>query len=369
MTNITNAKKYENIKVAISIGETFFSLTLLVFFIWSGLSTELRNLSLELSDNNYVSLLAFMAIFGTAMSLINFPLTFISEYWLEHRYHLSNQSLAAWLWEEAKGVMIGTVLVVPLLLIFYYFLRNYPQSWWFLLAIVLFFFSVILGRIAPQVIFPLFYKFESLDDEDISRRFTNLAGKGGFNLQGVYRFNLSKTTKKANAALTGIGKSKRIILGDTLLDNLSADELETVFGHEVGHHKHKHLFAGVVTATIFSFASFYIAHIVYGFALAQTNFSGIADLAALPLLFIILSIIGFIFMPLSNALGRRHEFQADHYALLNSTKPECFISSMKKLSKLNLTDISPHPVVEMIFHSHPSIEKRIEKAQQIIDEQ
>ena len=196
----------------------------------------------------------------------------------------------------------------------------------------------------------------------------SLAEKGKFALDGVYRFDLSKTTKKANAAFTGMGKTKRIILGDTLLDNFSVDEIEAVFAHEVGHYVHKHIYIGIIVSTVSSFLSFYLANIFYVKLLPKFSFSNIADPAALPLLFLILSLITLIITPFSNALSRRHEHQADLYALKNIDNPESFKTSMIKLSDLNLSNQEPHPLVEFLFYSHPSIKKRVAFAENFAEQ-
>lgn len=357
------ARRYEKIKLIVSISETILALTILAVFTFSGYSAILRDFVNDVVSNPYLRLLTFLAFIGLGFSVIDIPLSFYTGYYLEHRFQLSNQTFMRWVWEETKGFLVGVILMTPILLIFYFLLLNHPQTWWFWTACVMFVFSIVLGRIAPQVIFPLFYKFEKLDDPALLDRMNALAVKGGFALQGVFRFNMSKNTKKANAALTGLGKSKRIILGDTLLEKFSPDEIETVFAHEVGHFVHKHLWIGVFTGTILSFFTLFIADQIFNWAIRKTSLRGVADLAALPLLSIILGVLAFILEPLSNALSRNHERQADRYALNNGAQPASFINAMQKLSALNLTDQTPHPLVEFLFHSHPSIAKRIRTAE------
>ena len=368
MSKIHSAKHYEKIKLIISISDSLLVFFVLLIFVFSGFSMMLRNWISGIVQNPYIRLLLFSAVVGTAMTLISFPFRFYSGYRMEKRYNLSPQSFASWLWEKTKALLVGLVIGVPLLLAFYYFLSNYPQSWWFWLGLVLFFFSVFLGRIAPQVIFPLFYKFEPLDDQALLQRMQRLADKVGFKLEGIFRFNLSKTTHKANAALTGLGKSKRIILGDTLLKNFNIDEIEAVFAHEAGHFAHKHLIKGILSGTFTSFFSLYIGAVLYQMAVTRWQFNGQADLAALPLLSLILSVISFILNPISNALSRHHERQADLYALKHSSNPAAFITAMRKLSEINMIDRTPHPLVEILFHSHPSVEKRVAAAEEYIQQ-
>ncbi len=361
------AKKYEKINLILSISETIVGLVLLVLFIVLDYSVDLRNLVQTWFENPYLQLITFLAVLGGAFSVISYPMSFISDFWLEHHFGLSNQTFWSWMWEKTKAFLVGAVIGTPILLIFYFLLLNYPETWWLWTATVLFFFSVFLGKIAPQVIFPLFYKFEKLDDDSLLERMKELAEKGKFALEGVYRFNMSKTTKKANAAFTGIGKTKRIILGDTLLEKFDHDEIESVFAHEVGHYVHKHIIQGIVIGTISTYLSLFIAHVVYSAILENSVYNGVADLAALPILSIILTIISFISSPFTNMLSRRNERQADTYALKNSTKPQAFIEALKKLSESNLSDPEPHPAVEFLFHSHPSVGKRVEFAEKILE--
>ena len=364
--SIKKAKQYEKIKLFLSIFSTVLSIVILLLFVVLGYSAALRVQVAVWFVNPYMQLLAFLFTIGAAYSLISFPLSFFGDFWLEHYYKLTTQKFAGWIWEKVKAFLVAIVLGVPILLAFYFFLLNYPQTWWFWTATVLFFFSVIIGKIAPQVIFPLFYKFEKLDDENILARMKSLSEKGKFALQGIYRFNMSKTTNKANAAFTGLGKSKRIILGDTLLEKFDAEEIEGVFAHEVGHYVHKHITQGVIIGTISSYASLYIAHIIFSSIVIDYGFNGVADLAALPVLSLIITIISLITSPLTNMLSRHNERQADAYAMNNASNPKAFIEALKKLSETNLSDPSPHPWVEFLFHSHPSIERRVKFAEGLL---
>lgn len=364
--SITKAKQYEKIKLSLSIFSTVLSITLLILFVVLGYSEQLRTAIYGWAENPYLRLLIFIFILGAGFSVISFPMSYFGDFWLEHHYDLTTQKFTGWIWEKAKGFLVGIVLGVPILLAFYYFLLNYPETWWFWTATVLFFFSVIIGKIAPIVIMPLFYKFEKLNDENLLQRMQILAEKGKFSLQGVYRFNMSKTTNKANAAFTGLGKSKRIILGDTLLEKFNTDEIEGVFAHEVGHYAHKHIIQGVIIGTISSNLTLYIAYISLNFVVAYFGFMGIADLAALPVLSLIMTAISLISSPLTNMLSRANERQADTYAIKNSSNPEAFISALTKLAESNLADPSPHPIVEFLFHSHPSIGKRVEFAENLL---
>ena len=364
---LQKAKLYEKINLILSIFSTILSIVILILFVTLGYSTQLRDIVSEWFANSYFQLLAFLFTIGAAYSVISFPLSFFGDFWLEHHFDLSNQSFWAWMWEKAKGFLVGLVLGIPLLLAFYFFLLNYPETWWLWTATILFFFSIILGKIAPQVILPLFYKFEKLDDEALLERMRSLAEKGKFSLEGVYRFDMSKSTKKANAAFTGMGKAKRIILGDTLLEKFSTDEIEGVFAHEVGHYVHKHITQGVVIGTVITYLSLFLAHLIFIEVVTSYGFNGVADLAALPVLSLIITLISLISSPLTNMLSRHNERQADTYAIKNSTNPNAFIEALQKLAESNLSDPEPHPLIEFLFHSHPSIGKRVKFAEGLLD--
>jgi STE24 endopeptidase len=360
------AKRYERTKLVLSIGESVLSFVLLLLFVLSGYAVELRNWVNTLAVNPYVRFLLYFAFLGLAFSLVEVPLSFYGGFYLEHRYGLSNQSFWGWLGEKMKMFFVALVLFVPLSLVFYYLLLHFPHTWWLWISVVLFVFSVILGRLAPQLIFPLFYKFEPLDDAELKARMERLAQKGGFTLQGVYRFNMSKDTKKANAAFTGLGKSRRIIIGDTLLENFSPDEIEAVFAHEVGHYVHRHIYKLLIAGTVETFLGFYLVYWLYNALWPRMGLSGQADLAALPLMLLIFALYSLVTTPLSNALSRHFEWQADDYALRNSSNPQAFPRALQKLAEQNLSDAEPSPVVEFFFYSHPAIRRRVEKARQML---
>jgi STE24 endopeptidase len=170
---------------------------------------------------------------------------------------------------------------------------------------------------------------------------------------------MSKNTKKANAAFTGIGKSKRILLGDTLLEKYTDDEIETVIAHELGHYKRKHIIKNIVIGTVSSFLTLFLISYFYQLSLKWFGFEAITKIAALPLLSLWMMVIGLIQTPLSNLLSRKFEYEADEYAITSSGKPDAFKATLEKLTEQNLGDKEPHPFVEWYFYSHPSIKNRL----------
>ena len=354
-----DSKKYNNIKLGFSISEGVLSFLLLLLFIATGLSLGLQNYISQFTSNSYLLFLLFTIVTGIAMAIIFSPFNFYTGFYLEHKYNLSNQTFFKWLWEGAKGIAVSSVIGLPILLFFYYALNQFGNLWWLPFAAVLFIVSVILARVVPVFILPLFYKISPIEDEDLRDRINSLAKDAGIKVENVYKFDMSKNTKKANAAFTGIGKSKRILLGDTLLENYTKDEIETVIAHELGHYKKKHIIKNIVIGTTASFLTLFIISYLYNISIHWFGFDKITVIAALPLLSLWIMLIGVIQTPLTNIISRKYEYEADEYAVSSTKKPVSFESTLEKLTEQNLGDKDPHPFVEWFFYSHPSIKNRI----------
>lgn len=354
-----DSKHYNNLKLAVSIIKATASFILILLFVVSGLSRILVVLLNRYSSNPYIQFLLFIGIIGIVSGMLFFPLNYYTGFYLEHKYNLSNQDLIGWMWEDFKGLLISLVIGIPVLLLFFYALNKYGANWWIHIGILLFVLSILLARIVPIFILPLFYKITPLEDEDLVNRINTLAKDAGIKVQNVFKFNMSKNTKKANAAFTGIGKSKRILLGDTLLDNFSKDEIETVLAHELGHYKRKHIIKNIIIGTVSSFLTLFLISVFYDKSLAWFGFHSRTDIAALPLLSLWAMLIGLLLTPIGNIISRKYEYEADNYAITSTHKPAEFIATLEKLNEQNLGDKDPHPFVEWFFYSHPSVKKRI----------
>ena len=353
------AKAYNRIKLTTGIASAVLSFVVLLLLVLSGWTRDLDAWTRTLVTNGYVALLVFSFVLGLLQSAVTLPLSFYSGYAVEHRYNLSNQTVGRWAWEHAKGVLVSFPIIVGVLLFLYYCLKTYVALWWFPVGLGLVFLSVVLARIAPVIILPLFYKLTPLSESPLKNRIVELCASSGVTIDGVFRFNLSKNTKKANAGFTGIGRAKRIILGDTLIQEFTEDEVETIFAHELGHYKHHHIRTGIMVSIISTFLGLYVTAQLYSWSIVALGFSSMTELAALPLLALWLSIFGLVTSPLGNMISRRHERQADVYAVKKTGKQEAFVAALHKLESMNLADPDPHPMVEFLFYSHPSITKRV----------
>lgn len=354
------SKQYNRIKITLQIVNIVLNFLILLILAFSPLAQYIEQKIYSFTSSDYLAFLIFLIIIGIFGSIFTMPLDFYSSFIIEHRFKLSNQKFSDWIVEKIKSSFVSALILFPIAIIFYYLIKNY-QLWWLILAIIVFIFSILLARIAPTFIFPIFYKFIPLENETLKNKLTNLCDKFGIRFEGIYTFNMSKTTKKANAGFTGIFKSKRIILSDTLIENFTDDEILTVFAHELGHYKKKHIVKNIIIGLITTFVTFYFANYLYQILLIKMNFISPHQISALPLLFFILSVFSILWMPITNFISRKFEYEADEFAVKSTEDKNSFISSLQKLSKINLADESPNPIIEFLFHSHPSIRKRIER--------
>jgi STE24 endopeptidase len=358
------ARRYNRIHRWLGISDFLLGLALLILLLATGWTGGLRDIAYRgagqhyvLAVGLYVLMLMLIAKFiGLGFSYYGFR--------LEHNFNLSNQKLRGWIWDEAKGFLLGLVLGLIAAELLYYFIREFPQHWWLLTWALFLGFFILMAQLAPMVLFPIFYKFEPLQDEDLKNRLVRLGAQAGSRIRGVYKWHLSEKSKKANAALTGLGNTRRIILADTLLENYSPDEIEAVLAHELGHHVHKHILKMIGMQAVITFAGFWMANWALHYATDRLKmFTMLSDYANLPLLALVATVLSFLLMPAMNAYSRYCERQADRYAFSTIGDINPFISSMNKLAEQNLAEKTPSKFVEWFFHSHPAISRRVAAAE------
>jgi STE24 endopeptidase len=307
---------------------------------------------------------AVVAVFVGIYVVLSLPLGCYEGYLLPHRFGQSTQSLGGWVVDQVKSLLIGAVLGLPLLELLYLALRATGDLWWLWAAGGMLVFNVLLANLAPVLLMPLFNKYVPLGEEhaDLAARLMRLAAKAGTQVRGVYKFDMSRRTKAANAALTGIGNTRRIILSDTLIHEFSADEIEAVLAHELGHHVHRDILLFIGAGAIMTLVGLYAAGEAMKWAVASFGFSGVSDPAAFAALALILGAYGLLTMPISNAVSRWREALADRYALEATGKSEAFASAFVRLANQNLSEVDPRRWVVWMFYSHPPLGKRIATA-------
>jgi len=302
-----------------------------------------------------------LAVLGAAItglhSLVSLPLSYYAGFTVEHRFGLSKQSRGGWFKTWLKKSALTLALLAVMYTGLFAIIWAAGQWWWLVAAVVFFVFSAVLGQLMPVLILPLFYKVDRIQDESSAERMQAMASGVGLSIEGVYRLGLSAETSKANAMLAGIGSTRRVLMGDTLLDEFSPDEVDIVFAHELGHHVHHHLPKLLVMAGAISVAGFYLCHLVLG---AWTGAeAALWPTAALPKVVLALTVFSLLVGPLQNFVSRHFERQADRYAIDTTKNKSAFRSAFLKLARLNKAEIESNPIEVMLLHSHPPIGERL----------
>lgn len=357
------AKEYARIRRRLLVAELAIAAVYVLVLLLSGLSAWFKAQLLLVTIQPLVVVALYFVAFSIVYGLLDFPLSYYGGYVLPHRYGLSTQSLRGWLADQAKGAVLGLGIGLVAVEVMYYLLRTFPSIWWLLTGILFLFFVIVLANLAPLLIVPLFFKFRPLEDEELVSRLVSLAERAGTRVRGVFTIDLSTKTTAANAALMGLGNTRRIVLGDTLMKEYSADEIETILAHELGHHVHGDVWRGIAVQTALTLVGLFLADRLLRWGVAYFAFEGLADVAAFPLVAMAVGGLAVLAMPLANAYSRWREGLADQFSLEMTGKPQAFISSMTKLANQNLSEAEPEPWAEFLLYSHPAISKRIKRAQ------
>jgi STE24 endopeptidase len=363
-TDSPDARRYNRIRRWLAIADLVLGLILLVALLVTGWNGRLRDLAMHAAYEHYaLAVFLYVLMLMLIGKVLGFGLDFYG-FRLEQRYNLSNQRLRAWMWDETKGFLVGAALATIVVELLYLIIREFPENWWLIAWAAFLGLFVLMAQLAPVVLFPIFYKFEPLDNAELRARLVGLSERAGTRVRGVYKWNLSEKSKKANAALTGLGNTRRIILADTLLEGYSADEIEAVLAHELGHHVHRHILKSIAVQAAVTLVGFWAANWVLHYAVERTHmFVTVSDFANLPLLVLVSTVLSFVLLPALNAYSRYNERQADRYAFQSIARVEPFISSMNKLADQNLAERSPSKWVEWFFQSHPAISRRVAAAE------
>jgi STE24 endopeptidase len=314
-------------------------------------------------------LVALFLIVVGLHTLLGLPLSVYSGYVLEHRFGLSRLTPGGWLWRNAKRLALTVTFGAAVFLGLFGIIWLAGPYWWLVGAAAFFVVSVVLGQLVPVLILPLFYTIERLDNPELLDRMSRLAEGTGLSIEGIYRMALSEETVKANAMLAGLGRTRRVLMGDTLLDHFTPEEIEVIFAHEVGHHVFHHVPKLIAAGLLYSAIAFWICDRLM--AVWVTRVTGGFDYAetphyvfALPLVMFLLSIFAMLVEPIQNAISRAYERQCDRYALHRTGRKAAYLSAFRKLSRLNKDDPDPPRLEVLLFHSHPPIAERLAMAEE-----
>jgi STE24 endopeptidase len=361
---MSDARAYARLKYRVLLIDMAVGFAFLAFFQWSGASMAVAQWWEGLTQFPALQLLGYLATFGAACYLVNLPLHVYSSFFMEHRFGLSRLSPRGWLVRELKRVTLSAVLATLMLEGLYLMLRELPSSWPFWATVAWVGLNVVMARVFPTVLLPIFYKTRPLQQQELVSRLLVLCERAGLPALGVFRFDLGAETRKANAALAGLGRTRRVLLADTLLDSFPPEEIEGVLAHELAHHRYRHITLFLVMSAVGSWIAFQLTQRAAVSWIGPLGLSGIDDLAGLPALMLWFSLLGLVVLPFQNGISRYFEWQADRYAV-QMTGAQPFAAALRRLATLNLADPSPPRWIAWLFYDHPPITDRIRNAERL----
>lgn len=367
--NEDRASRYQRLKRRAGLVSLAWSVVLLAGLLATGLSASLRDgadalaTPLPAAWTAAATVVFYVAglIFITELSSL--PLAFYGGFVIEQRYGLSKEHIGGWLKDQAKSLAIGLILGAGAASLVYGFIRASPGQWWLPAGLIFALVIVGLTNLAPVVLVPLFYTIKPLGKDTLRARLVALAERAGARVLDAYEWGLGEKTRKANAALAGIGSTRRILVSDTMLAEYSDEEIEVVLAHEIAHHVHGDIWKGIAFEAALVLAGFYAAALVLERSVERLGLTGPDDVAGLPLLLLTAGAVSIVMVPAAHAMSRSYERSADRFALELTKNPQAFISAMRRLGQQNLAEEDPSTLTQWLFHSHPPIRERIAAAE------
>jgi STE24 endopeptidase len=374
--NIDKAARYHRLKRRAAIASTIVTAAMLAGLLVTGASARLRDVaSLPLDPHHSPSsspaaIAVYVLLLCAVLQVGALPFGYYSGLALERRYGLSTETTVRWIRDYAKAALLSTAIAGAVAEFLYMTIRWSPAWWWVAAACGLGSALLLLARVAPLALFRLFYRFRPLERPPLQDRLRTLSARAGMPVLGVFEWEVGDRTRRANAALVGIGASRRILLSDTLLASYSDDEIEVILAHELAHHAHRDVLKALAAQTgllLMAFAaSAWIFEKVRSTGVAA-GVTAVTDAAGLPLLLLVSGAVSVVLTPLIHALSRLHERRADAFALQLTERPAAFVSAMRRLAAQNLAEPEPSRFAVWFFHSHPPIEERIERARRFTE--
>ncbi|KPL00780.1 MAG: hypothetical protein AMJ91_03430 [candidate division Zixibacteria bacterium SM23_73_3] len=364
---LQQAIKYQKAKNTLYFVDQGYGILFLVLFLFLGISAFLRRQIEKITRKRFWVVAFYTLLFLIIAFIVGFPTSYYG-FSLEHKFELSNQTLLQWFGEELLGLLVIGIIALIVVEGIYLALKKAPRTWWIYVSVVFIGFTVVLVNLAPILILPLFNVYTPLPEGELRDRLVSLSHRANVEVENIFAMDMSKQTKKANAMFTGLGNTKRIVLGDNLVDEFTTDEVEVVIAHEMGHNLMHHIWWGILFSAILTGIGFFIIHLTGPRIITRfrnkLKIDDMADVAGLPLIFLIFVIYGLITMPVFPAFSRHMERQADKFALDMTQNKEAFISAMDELAYMNLADPNPSPIIEFLLYDHPPISKRIKFAEE-----
>ena len=358
-------RAYSGTRTVLAFFGPFYDLLIALVILFSGLSAALRNIAHGLGQRLYVRVLVFLALYTVVDFVLGFPLACYRGYALEHQYGLSTQSLGAWFADQGKDAAVGVVVfgLVPILWLAYRAIQKWPRHWWLAIAGGTLPLIVAGTLLQPLVIDPLYNTFTPLRDQHLKERILDLAARAEIPGRNVYEVNKSAQTRKYNAYVSGFGPSQRIVLWDTMLQGMEEDEILFVMGHEMGHYKLGHIWKGIGVFSALSFFFFFLVSRLAGWAVAlfgaHWGFEDLSDVASIPLLAAIMSVLALVTQPTVNGFSRAIEHEADVFAAEVTRDNDAGARSFLKLGAQNKSNPEPSRFVKLFLYTHPPLIERV----------
>jgi STE24 endopeptidase len=363
--NEDKASRYHRLKRRATVLAVAINAALLTLLIGSGGSAGLRDLAVLMSGSapDAASTVAiYVFLLASIQALVALPLAFYDGFQLEQRYGLSSESRGDFIRDHLKAAVVNVALALAGAEIVYGAIRAWPRAWWIASSSALACGIALLAGLAPVILLPLFYRFRPLDRQELQERLTTLSRRAGVRVLGVYEWGLGAKTRRANAALVGSGRTRRVLVSDTLLAEYSDDEIEVILAHELGHHAHRDMLTGLVVEAALIATSLGLSALALHVLWRPLKLAGPSDVAVLPLLVLAGGAWMLCATPVVNLISRHHERRADRYALALTERPAAFVSAMRRLGTQNLAETNPSRIALWLFHSHPPVDQRIAAA-------
>lgn len=357
------ARRYEKECRLLGLANTLLSLVILAVFYFSGLSGWLA--SLHIGNSIIFTFLIYVALFQSLLVILGLPLNFYTGYIHEHKWNFSNHTVRSWFWEQAKSFLVALILMFVLLGLLFWIMALFPQIWWLIAGLAFSLVSVVLATLFPVVILPIFNKYTPVENKELTEALERILREGGLRSSGFFKEDMSRQTKKENAFLAGLGKTRRVVLGDNLMKNMTVPEVESIIAHEVGHFQHKHIWKNLLIGTLQGLVAFYILNWVMKLFFPHFLSTPRWNMELFPVFVVLFVFIsGFLFSLLSNALSRYFERQADRYAVKAVKDERAFMTALAGLADRNLSNAYPEWWVKLLYYSHPPIGERLEMAEE-----
>lgn len=360
---LAKASDYTLAKGRLALVRSLFGSALTLLFIFGGVLAWYDGWLAGLRLGFIAGGVVFFLLLALAQGVLGLPCDLYSHFRIESRFGFNRMSFGLWCADQVKSLLLSTLFFTLLAAAAFWLIQVAPQSWWLWVWGLLMAFGLLLMVIAPYVIEPLFFKFAPLQVEGLEEEIRTMLAETGLALGKVQQVDASRRSGHSNAYFTGLGKQKRVVLFDTLLEQLSQAEILAVLAHELGHMRRRHILKRLVLMAGGAFLYCWLTYLLIGWP-GLPQLVGVAELSfygRVVILFFLAGLLTFPLTPLSAWLSRRHEYEADRFAAELHGRPEDLATALVKMSRENLANLHPHPLYARFYYSHPPVVERVER--------